>query len=440
MKTSSSRKTDLGNAAAARPAGAASGVASGPPAVSSEEPSPLAAEEKVVPEPEPARGRKGLGKRPKLDLRSTGRASRRLLSLLVQPQTFAVVFLAASGLYCFAIGRDRYQTVSEFVIRQPSAASAISATLINPALSSPTVQGSLEDGRFLQIYLGSPEVMTRLYPNPDTLQRLYAPRPHDPWSGLPASANRDQQLAFFQRQTRVIPQELSGSIQLTTTGYTAQQALSLNQAMLQQAQKFVNQVNQSISDNQRIFAEQEVERARLRLSKATAALNAFEDRHGQLDPTQERTVASSFIAALESRLVDLKVQEASLRRQYRDPQAPEVATVSDQVVELERQIRDERRKAVSPGGRDLNKLSTQAQSLQSEVAYATETLKAAMVTADSRRMESERQLKYLVMLRQAELPAQPDNNWRWKVFLASVGALFVVWGVGGFLVGVVKRT
>lgn len=365
---------------------------------------------------------------------------RRLLALLLQPTVLAIAFLGVAAVYCFAIGRDRYQATSEFVVRQPSASSGITTSLLSPALSSSTVLGSLEDGRFLQVYLLSPEVMMRLYPDQAQFGRLYAQRPPDRWAGLAAAANRDQVLEFYKRQIQVVPQELSGSVKLITTGYTATQALKLNQALLQQAQRFVNEVNQSISDNQRVFAEQEVEKAKRRLAKANAALNAFEDRAGQLDPVQERNVTSSYIAALEGRLVDLKVQEASLRRQFRDPQAPEVVNIADQVVELERQIKDERRKVVSPGGRDLNKLSTQVQNLQNEVAYATEALKAAMLTADSRRVESERQLKFLVMLNQPELPSMPDSSWRWKAFLGSIGGLMVVWGVGGFLLGVARRS
>ena len=66
----------------------------------------------------------------------------------------------------------------------------------------------------------------------------------------------------------------------------------------------------------------------------------------------------------------MKVEEATLRRQYRDPDAPEVAFIADQVRELERQIREERQKAVSENGRDLNRLATQATSLRSDVEFA----------------------------------------------------------------------
>jgi len=359
--------------------------------------------------------------------------------LLVRAPVLAAVYAALAAVYCFGIGRDRYQAVSEFVIRQPLPPSSVGSSLLSPTLGSPTVLGSLEDGRYLQVFLGSPEVMQRLYPNPSTLEKLYAPRWPDRWTGLQPGTNRDGQLAFFQRQQSVLPQELSGAVVVQTNGYTPQQAQRLNQALLVQAQRFVNEVNQGISADQRTFAEQEVVKARARLDQANRALNAFQDRHGQLNVVVEKDATTTYLAALESRLVDLKVQEASLRRQFRDPQAPEVSYVADQVQELQQQIAEERGKVVSPAGRDLNRLAIQAQSLQNEVTFATEALKAAMLAADNSRMESQRQLKFLVMLREPQLPAQPEQSWRWKAFLASLGGLLVVWGVGGFLVGVVKR-
>ena len=359
---------------------------------------------------------------------------------LVSAPVLASAFVCLAAVYCFGIGRDRYQAVAEFVIRQPLPPSTMGSSLLSPTLGSPTVLGSLEDGRYLQVFLGSPEVMQRLYPNPSRFQQLYAPSWPDRWTGLQPSTKRDGQLVFFQRQQSVVPQELSGAVILKTNGFDPQQALQLNRALVAQAQRFVNEVNQGISADQRNFAEQEVVKARVRLNSANNKLNAFQDLHGQLNPVVEKDATTSYLAALESRLVDLKVQEASLRRQFRDSQAPEVSYVADQVQELKREIGEERSKVVSPQGRNLNRLSIQAQNLQNEVAFATEALKAAMLAADNSRLESQRQLKFLVMLREPQLPAEPEPYWRWKAFLASLGGLLVVWGVGGFLVGVVKRT
>ena len=113
----------------------------------------------------------------------------------------------------------------------------------------------------------------------------------------------------------------------------------------------------------------------------------------------------------------MKVEEAALRRQYRDPNAPEVAFVADQVNELELQIRQERDRALSKDGRDLNALVLEEAELISDVEYATTNLQSARLAADNSRRESQRQLKFVVVLSQPQLPVAPDQNWRWQAFL-----------------------
>ena len=209
--------------------------------------------------------------------------------------------------------------------------------------------------------------------------------------------------------------------------------------MLLQSRRFVNEVNQSISADQNLFAQKEVKLAEENLRAATKKLELFQDQYGQLNPETEQEATSSFISQLESRLVDLKVEEATLRRQYRDPDAPEVAFIADQVRELERQIREERQKAVSENGRDLNRLATQATSLRSDVEFAANSLQAARLAADNSRRESQRQLKFVVMLNQPQLPVTPDPNWRWQAFLGSIGIVVIAWGVGGFVLAAMRR-
>jgi len=226
---------------------------------------------------------------------------------------------------------------------------------------------------------------------------------------------------------------------VTTSGFTPEQALELNQSLLLQSRRFVNEVNQSISADQNLFAQKEVKLAEENLRAATQKLELFQDQYGQLNPETEQEATSSFISQLESRLVDLKVEEATLRRQYRDPDAPEVAFIADQVRELERQIREERQKAVSENGRDLNRLAAQATSLRSDVEFAANSLQAARLAADNSRRESQRQLKFVVMLNQPQLPVTPDPNWRWQAFLGSIGIIVIAWGVGGFVLAAMRR-
>jgi capsular polysaccharide transport system permease protein len=138
-------------------------------------------------------------------------------------------------------------------------------------------------------------------------------------------------------------------------------------------------------------------------------------------------------------LVELKVEEASLKRQFKDYSSPEVAYVTDQVRELERQIDEERSDLVNPEGRDLNRLVAEGSKLETEVALATEAMKAAITAADNSRQRSQQQVKFLVRLAEPQIPELQYIDWRWKGFLATLGIIVVLWGIGSFVLGVVDR-
>jgi capsular polysaccharide transport system permease protein len=348
------------------------------------------------------------------------------------------VFISAAAVYCFGIGRARYQATSDFLVRQPLPPAMATPNVVGALLGGPAMLGSLEDGRYLAVYLHSPEVMQRVF-----LQLLregrYKRQPPDLLAGIENTANADHRLVFFRRQVQVWPQELSGVIQLTTTGLDPVTALRLNNLLLLEAKAFVNQMNQAISRDQLGFAQQEVERARQRLNQSTDKLNRYRSRYGQLDPVLESTATSGYITALEAKLVELKVEEASQRRQFRDPKAPEVQLVADQVLELQKQINTERTNLATPQGRDLGGRASQALKLQNDVAFATESLRAAMTAVENSRMESQRQLKFVVMLSEPRKPYVQAWDWRWKALLGSAGILITGLGTGSFLQGVKER-
>ena len=359
--------------------------------------------------------------------------------ILKKPRVLISLFLATSAFYCFVIGRDRYTSVSEFVIQQAAPLETSSASVLAGAAAAPQVLTSLVDGQYLQVYLASAEVKNRLFPNLVSLEKGYKQSFPDVFSGLSSGSSSPQQLSFYRKQIQISPQPLSGSVIIRTVGYGPEQAFSLNQSLILQSRRFVNEVNQSISADQNIFAQKEVKLAEKNLKEASRRLEIFQDRFGQLNVASEQAATTSFISELESRLVDLKVEEATLRRQYRDPNAPEVSFVADQARELEKQITKERQKSVSENGGDLNSLAIQESSLLSNVEFATESLKSARLAADNSRRESQRQLKFIVMLSQPQRPVAPDQNWRWQAFLGSIGIIVVAWGVGGFILAAMKE-
>ena len=375
---------------------------------------------------------------------ASGRLSpiwRERLERLAKPRVLVSAFLAASAFYCFVVGRDRYTATSEFVIQQALPLDGGSASMLSAGASAaPSVLISLLDGQYLQVYLESSDVKNRLFPDGKKFEQDYQPKFPDLRSGLPANSSAPAQLDFYRKQLFVAPQPLTGTVVLSTSGFTPKQAFNLNNDLLKQARRFVNEVNQSINADQNLFAKKEVQLAEIKLKEASRSLERFQEKNGNLGVLTEQSATSTFISGLESQLVELKVQEAALRRQYRDPNAPEVAFIADQVSELKVQIREERDRSVSEDGRDLNALALEESELISDVEFAKSTLQSARLAADNSRRESQRQLKFVVVLSQPQLPVAPDQNWRWQAFLASVGIVVVAWGVGGFVLNAMRKS
>ena len=377
------------------------------------------------------------------DFSKTGQLSplwRQRLARVVKPRVLISAFLATSAFYCFVIGRDRYTSVSEFVIQQAAPLEGTTASILGGSATAPQVLTSLVDGQYLQVYLESSDVKNRLFPDGKKLEKAYRPKFPDIWTGMYTNSSAPEQLDFYRKQLTAAPQPMSGSVILTTSGFTPKQAFDLNTALIKQSRRSVNEVNQSINAEQNKFALKEVNLAEFNLKSASRRLELFREKNGNLSVESEQAATSSFISGLESQLVELKVEEAALRRQYRDPNAPEVSYVADQVKELEVQIRQERNRSVSKDGRDLNTLVLEEAGLISDVEFATESLQSARLASDNSRRESQRQLKFVVVLSQPELPAVPDQNWRWRAFFASVGIVVVGWGVGGFILNAMRKS
>ena len=84
------------------------------------------------------------------------------LAGIAKPKVLISLFLASSAFYCFVIGRDRYTSVSVFVIQRAAPLQGASASVLAGSTTAPPqVLTSLVDGQYLQVYLESSDIKNR---------------------------------------------------------------------------------------------------------------------------------------------------------------------------------------------------------------------------------------------------------------------------------------
>jgi capsular polysaccharide transport system permease protein len=342
--------------------------------------------------------------------------------------------IALSGIYFYAIARDRYVTRSDFVIRKAEESDTNVAGAGLASLLGRGNQLSLEDARFLKTYLQSPQVLADLDRTYD-LDQAYAQKGLDRFAGMKPGLSKEKRLNYFKKQVAVNLDEISGAIVLRTIGLDPKASLNLNRFMLAKSEQFVNRLNQDISQKQLSFAESELGRARGNLNQAKNRLLAYQDSNTVIDPKGEAELAGQTISKLQEKLVELRVELATLKRQFKDPAEPEVAVVADQVRELEQQIQKERRSLVSSKGRNLNRKAADVLKLESEVNFATDSYKLALTSVEKARIESKRQQKFMALLSAPQLPEDPQNDWRSKGFFTVLASCAVGFSLTKFIFG-----
>lgn len=356
-------------------------------------------------------------------------------SRLSVTQLLVLLPLIGSGVYFYAIARDRYVTRSDFVIRKAEASEASMGSgggLV--ALLGQNNQVSLEDARYLKTYLQSPQVLSDLSRTFD-VDKAYQKKGLDPLAGIDAKLSPEKKLIFFKKQVAVSLDELSGAIVLRTVGLDAQSSLDLNRFMLSKSEQFVNRLNQDISLKQLRFAEQELLRSRANLDRAKNSLISYQNANNVVNPKAEAELAGQAIAKMQEKYVELKVELTTMKQKYKDPNEPEVLALSDEVKELQRQIDNERRSLVSKKGRNLNQKAADSMRYESEVSFATDMYRMALSAVEKARVESKRQQKFMALLSAPQLPEDPQNDWRSKGFFTVLAASLVGFSLTKFVIG-----
>ena len=329
------------------------------------------------------------------------------------------------------MARDRYLVSSKFVIKNHTSEGTGGTAL---SLNSPSsiVQGSIEDGRFLITYLRSQSVFSSIYENTGNLKAI---RPIHTNRRLTHPKKNEPRLNFinYRKRHELHPDIMSGILTLKTYGFTPQSAHKMNKILINESKNFFKSVNNEISSSQLEFSRKQLNKAKIQLTLANNTLNNFKDSNKILNATLEKDNSAEFLSNLQNRLIDLKVDYASVRNQYLDPQAPELVYLQDQIYELEKQIKQERNKILLNKSEGLNQLSTESSRLESDVIYAADAYKGAKANYEATQRESQEQMKYMIMLSNPYIPSTPDRRWRFKAIVISLGILALLISLRQFI-------
>jgi capsular polysaccharide transport system permease protein len=340
------------------------------------------------------------------------------------------VIIAAT--YLFGFAADQYVSEARFVVRGPNQQAP------NPLSSLLQTAGAsrADDDTFaVQDFITSRDALRELMQQTD-MKAIFTRPEADLLSRFSTFSGKgpfEHLYKFYARHVTVEMDTGTGVSKLTVKSFRAGDSLLIATDLLKAAEQLVNRMNARAREDAVHNAVREVQSAEQRVQDLSQRIADFRNKQGLLDPTRQSTTMLTAIAALQAKLVGVKIELSGMQ-----PNSPMLASTRQRAAALQAQI-DQANAQVTgtdrslvPKIREFDMLSLDREFAERQLASATSALEAARINAD-------RQQLYLEQIVQPNQPDDAEYPHRFNALLVIFFSLCGLYVTGALLVAGAKE-
>ncbi|EAJ9481107.1 capsule biosynthesis protein [Campylobacter coli] len=337
-------------------------------------------------------------------------------------------------IYYILIAADRYVSTITMSVKSTTGSTQASGVLSLLTATSNTN----EDIKFLQGYIESLD-MLKILDEKIHLKKLYNEQYIDLFYSLSSSSSIESYLKYYQNRVKVHVDDKTGLLNVEVEGFTPESAHLIAKTIMQESDKFINEISHKAAREQMSFAEEELVKYKERYQKAQNDLIAFQNKYGVFDPLKQAEAKAGLVTQLES---DIAQREAKLltMQSYMNDHAPEIVTLKAEIAALKKQLVKERSKiSADNSSQKLNDLAAKFQDLTIEAGFAQSAYEAALKAYESARIEALRKIKQLVIVQTPDVPQSAKYPEKIYNILTAFIVLSLIFGVIKFVKMIIEE-
>lgn len=350
------------------------------------------------------------------------------LLVVVAPVVTAIVYF---GLLASPV----YISESSFVVRNPEKPTP---TGLGGILQTAGFTKGTDEVYAAQSFAASRDALRALNRN-DAVERAYK-RPEifvlQRFDPLGVAGSFEDLYEYFKKKVTVQSDATTSITKLTVRAFNPRDAQRFNAQLLEMSEATVNQLNERGRRDLVQYAENEVIQAKTEAQSAGAALAAYRNLSGVLDPEKQAEVQMQMVSKLQDQLISTRTELAQLRRYT--PMNPRIPVLQSQLGIIESSMRGELRK-VTGGNRSLAQSAVRYERLMLESEFANKQLTAALASLEQARNEAQRKQAYVERIVEPNLPDAPMEPRRLRGILATLALALVAYGILRMLLAGVKE-
>lgn len=317
-------------------------------------------------------------------------------------KTVIYIMIVVIFYYTF-IAADRYVSNVSLSVKSTDGGSPISLSGIESLVG--VASSSTEDIKLLQEYIKSFDMLQKL-DEKINLRSLYEKQKIDLFFRIYSSTSKESYLKYYRDRIHILFDDTTGLLNVAVEGFSPEDARNISAAILEESERFINEISHNIAREQLRFAQGELESAKQKYKDAKNELLAFQNEYGVFDPQSLAKTKAGFITEIELQ-ISKKETELNTMRSYLNDNAPEIAALKAELRAHKEQLEKERRKVASNASQDkLNDVVAQFEALYLNLSFAEDVYKTAITAVETTRIEIGRKAKQVVVI---QSPYVPDS-------------------------------
>ncbi len=354
--------------------------------------------------------------------------------ILVSFFVFVAIPAALASFYMLFLASNQYHSTSSFSVRSIEAAGSSD---ILGMFTQASTGSTLTDSYILMDFIRSERMLEEVEKKFD-LEKIYATRGLDYFYGMAAGMPVEDKLRYWRDMVDVNFDHASGIMQLQVKAFDPVESQELAKFIIEQSDGLVNNLSSSARNGVLRSAQDEVQLAEDRLTKARVAVRKYRDASQEVDPVEGAKLAAQLIGGLEAQLVQMNADLATAKSQMSDD-TPRIRVLKARIASVEEQLGSERQRLgsgnasgnseTSAAGSDVAGRIQQFEALETEREFAERAYTASLASIEKARLDATNKQRYLAVFieptlsQMAQYPTRILNS-----FLVALGLLFA-WAV-----------
>lgn len=343
--------------------------------------------------------------------------------------------VAITGLYFQTLSQDRYVSESQVIVKRSDDSKGVNLDL--GSLLSGGSSTLREDAMLLQQYIHSPDMLERLDKTLKLKEAFGAAAGWDVLYRLPADASKEQFLSYFRARVEVQFDEKTSLLKIRTQGFDPVFAQKLNQTILTESERFINELSHKISRDDVAFAQVEVDSAYTQLNQAKEKLLNYQNRNGLIDPYAQAQATGQLVAELEGKQAQLEAELRNLQG-YLQSDSPQVVSAQNALAAIKAQIIEEKAKLASPAGDKLNRKAAQFQEIKAQVEFRADLYKLALTTLEKSKVAAVHKLKSLAVISAPQQPQEAEYPRKLYVLASLLFICSLLYGTARLTISIIE--